>query len=287
MLVDGRAQVSMNLTDFNRTPLARVVESIRREAERYGVGIHHSELVGLIPQAALVDAAQWYMQLDQFIPDQILETRLYAAMQAEQVQMDPFLDELAAGTATPGGGSAAAYTAAMAASLIAMVARLTIGKKKYSEVEGEMKTILEGVLVLQNRLYQAVVQDAQAFEAVMKAYRMPKETEEQQTERNTAIEVAMKGATEVPLSVCADAVHIMAFAADVAERGNSNAVSDAGSAGALARAAFKAAQYNVRINIGSVSDKKLAQKWLDQVDELKTEVERHTARLDEIMQEQL
>jgi glutamate formiminotransferase/formiminotetrahydrofolate cyclodeaminase len=287
MLVDGRAQVSMNLTDFTRTPLAQVVESIRREAERYGVGIHHSELVGLIPQAALVDAAQWYMQLDQFVPDQILETRLYAAIQAEQAQMDPFLDELAAGTATPGGGSAAAYTAAMAASLVAMVARLTIGKKKYSEVEREMKTILEGVLALQDRLYTAVVQDAQAFEAVMKAYRMPKETDAQQAERKTAIEAAMKGAAEVPLGVCADAIHIMAFAADVAERGNSNAVSDAGSAGALASAAFKAAQYNVRINAGSVSDKKLAQKWLDRVDEYKAEAERHTARLDGIMQEQL
>jgi glutamate formiminotransferase/formiminotetrahydrofolate cyclodeaminase len=287
MLVDGKAQVSMNLTNFERTPIARVVESIRREAERYGVGIHHSELVGLIPQAALVDAAQWYMQLDQFVPDQILETRLYAAMQAEQGRMDPFLEELAAGTATPGGGSAAAYAAAMGASLVAMVARLTIGKNKYSEVEKEMQTILEGAEVLQKRLFDSVSADAQAFDAVMNAYRMPKETDQEVANRKAAIDDAMQGAAEVPLQVCSDAVHVIAFATEVAEHGNSNALSDAGSAGALAAAAFQAAQYNVRINAGSVSDKKLAQKWLDQVEKLQTEADRHSARLDAIIQQEL
>jgi glutamate formiminotransferase/formiminotetrahydrofolate cyclodeaminase len=287
MLVDGKAQVSMNLTNFERTPIARVVESIRREAERFGVGIHHSELVGLIPQAALVDAAQWYMQLDQFVPDQILETRLYAAMQAEQGRMDPFLEELAAGTATPGGGSAAAYAAAMGASLVAMVARLTIGKNKYSEVEKEMQTILEGAEVLQKRLFDSVSADAQAFDAVMNAYRMPKETDQEVANRKAAIDDAMQGAAEVPLQVCSDAVHVIAFATEVAEHGNSNALSDAGSAGALAAAAFQAAQYNVRINAGSVSDKKLAQKWLDQVEKLQTEADRHSARLDAIIQQEL
>jgi glutamate formiminotransferase/formiminotetrahydrofolate cyclodeaminase len=287
MLVDGRAQVSMNLTNFERTPLARVVESIRREAERHGVGIHHSELVGLIPQAALVDAAQWYMQLDQFMPDQILETRLYAAMQAEQVEMDPFLDELAAGKATPGGGSAAAYAGAMGASLVAMVARLTLGKNKYAAVQNEMETILEGALVLQDQLHASVEQDSQAFDAVMKAYRMPKEGEQAQSERKAAIQAAMKKAAEVPLKVCEQAVHVIAYAADLAEKGNSNAISDAGSAGALAAAAFKAAQYNVRINAGSVSDENQAKKWLDEVERLQIEAERHTTRLDKLMQEGL
>lgn len=287
MLVDGRAQVSMNLTNYERTPIARVVESIRREAERYGVGIHHSELVGLIPQAALVDAAQWYMQLDQFVPDQILETRLYAAMQAQEQQMDPFLSELSAGTATPGGGSAAAYAAAMGAALVSMVARLTIGKKKYAQVEQEMKTILEGAQALQERLFASVAQDAKAFEAVMDAYRLPKGSDQEQAERAEAIDSAMRGAAEVPLQVCRDAVHVMAFAADVAEKGNENAVSDAGSAGAMANAGFKAAQYNVRINANSVSDKKLAGKWIDELQKLQADGDRHTARLDAIMKEKV
>ena len=104
LLVDGRAQVSMNLTNFRETPLARVVEFIRREAQRYGVGIHHSELVGLIPQDALVDAAVWYTQMDQFEPEQVLERRLQATLSQEPQQPThaDFLSELAAGTPAPG-----------------------------------------------------------------------------------------------------------------------------------------------------------------------------------------
>lgn len=287
MLVDGRAQVSMNLTNFQRTPMARVVESIRREAERYGLGIHHSELVGLIPQAALVHAAQWYMQLDQFVPDQILETRLYAAMQAEQGGMDAFLQDLSAGTATPGGGSAAAYAAAMGASLTAMVARLTIGKKKYAEVESQMQSILEQSEPLQAKLYDAVARDAAAFEAVMAAYRLAKDSQKEQDERKQAIEKAMRTAAEVPLGVCRDSIQVMKLAAELAENGNRNAVSDAGSAGAMAQAAFKAAQYNVRINAGSIEDRKLAKGWLDELERLQTEADMLAGRLEEIMQSAL
>src|SRR5262245_10689914 len=142
LLVEGRAQVSMNLTNFQETPIARVVETIRREAERYGVGIHHSELVGLISQDALTDAAVWYLQLDQFDKEQIMETRLYESHESSLTENGPsFIEELAAPTPTPGGGSAAAYAAAMGAALVAMVAGLTIGKKKYANVEAAMQAI--------------------------------------------------------------------------------------------------------------------------------------------------
>jgi len=149
MLVEGHAQISMNLTNFHKTPLALVVEMIRREAARYGVMLHHAELVGLIPQAALVDAAVWYLQLDQFKPDQILEQKLFGSLPASQPPASEgspyspdFLDALASGAATPGGGSAAAYSGAAAAGLVSMVARLTIGKKKYADVESKMQAIL-------------------------------------------------------------------------------------------------------------------------------------------------
>ncbi|HEX5838883.1 MAG TPA: glutamate formimidoyltransferase, partial [Anaerolineales bacterium] len=103
LLVEGRAQVSMNLTNFRETPVARVVEMIRREAQRYGVGIHHSELVGLIPQDALTDAAVWYMQLDQFDKEQILESRLFESHASTPNENGPsFVEELAAPTPTPG-----------------------------------------------------------------------------------------------------------------------------------------------------------------------------------------
>ena len=185
LLVDGRAQVSMNLTNFRRTPIATVVEMIRREALRYGVNIHHSELVGLIPEEAIVDAAVWYTQMDQFQPDQILESRLYAAISeggkgesdgGNVLMFGNFLDALASGKPTPGGGSASAYAAAAGASLVEMVARLTIGKKKYSDVEREMQDVLEHVKILRKDLSIAVERDAAAFDAVMSAYRLPRDS---------------------------------------------------------------------------------------------------------------
>lgn len=266
-LVAGLAQVSMNLTNFRETPIARVVEAIRREAERYGVGVHHSELVGLIPQQALTDVAVWYTQLDQFTPDQVLETRLFGAplrlppnaphAGGEREAAD-FLDELAAPLPTPGGGSAAAYAAAMGAALVAMVAGLTIGKKKYADVEAEMHAIRHQAETLRLELAQAVEDDAAAFEAVLGAFRLPKETVEDEEVRGAAIELATLNATHIPLKVAGSSVRVMVLAARCAEAGNHNAISDAASAGALARAALLAAGYNVRINAHALQDKDTA-----------------------------
>ena len=265
VLVDGLAQVSMNFTDFTKTPLARVIETIRREANRYGVSVVRSELVGLIPQAALVDAAQWYLQLDQFEPDQILETRLYKAQSQTESESDLFLDDLAAGTAAPGGGSAAAYAGAMAAALVGMVARLTIGKKKYQEAQAEMQSIAENADHLRSLLHSAVTEDANAYTEVMKAMKLP-----EGEERDETLEAAMQHAAEVPLRVARDAVAIMALAAAVAQKGNANAISDAGSAMYLAHSAMHAAALTVRINAEAATDREAAQAWLQEIHGLET-----------------
>ncbi len=249
VLVDGMAQVSMNLTNFRKTPVARVVELIRREAERYGVAIHHSELVGLIPQEALVDAAVWYTQLDQFEKDQILETRLYASQEKAD-----FLDELANENPTPGGGSAAAHSGAMGAGLVAMVARLSIGRKKYAEVEEEMKGVLEEAEELRARLSQAVDEDAASFTAIMQAFKLPKATDEDKSIRSQAIQDATLYASEVPLQTARDSVNVMRLALKVARVGNSNAITDGASGAVMARAALTSAGYNVRINLTSLKD---------------------------------
>jgi glutamate formiminotransferase/formiminotetrahydrofolate cyclodeaminase len=261
MLVEGQAQVSMNLTDYNRTALETVVESIRREAARFGVGIKHSELVGLIPEAALIQAAQWYLQLDDFSPEQVLERRLLDAMQSDSIS-DVFLDDLAAGSATPGGGAAAAYAGAMAAGLVCMVARLTVGKKKYSEVEAEMQQVIQASEELRGELSDLRIKDIQAFDTVMNAYRMPKETDEEKEARTAAIKEATMHAADIPLQVCRAALESLKMAVQVAKDGNQNAISDAGTAGALALAALRGAGANVRINLADMQDDEQAAAWL-------------------------
>jgi glutamate formiminotransferase/formiminotetrahydrofolate cyclodeaminase len=272
-----------------------VVETIRREAQRYGHGVHHTELVGLIPQDALTDAAVWYTQLDQFGPEQVLETRLFAAMQSEDDEPDSdplggcsrcdFVEELASPTPAPGGGSAAAYAGAMGAALVCMVAGLTIGKKKYAEVEDEMKDILSHATNLREELQQTVEDDAAAFEAVMGAFKLPKETPEQQTARTAAIEMATLNAAHIPLHVARNSVKVMALAVRCAEIGNLNAISDAASGVAMARAALTAAGYNVRININSLPDKSVGAHLFDELQNVETQAVTIEEKLRKLMAE--
>ncbi len=271
LLVEGRAQVSMNLTNFRGTPLAQVVEMIRREAMRYGVGVHHSELVGLIPQEALIEAARWYLQLDQFEPEQVLEQKLASAAEtggkAGALGGD-FLDALAADTPTPGGGSAAAYSAAEGAALVGMVGRLTVGRKKYAEIEGQMKEMVAQADKLRQELSRAVERDAQAFEAVMAAFRLPKGSPEEQAARLQAVEQATLGAAQVPLEVAGMAAEVIELALQAVTHGNVNAVSDGAAAAALARAALTVAGYNVRINLVGLKDGAAKESLLEKLHEL-------------------
>jgi glutamate formiminotransferase/formiminotetrahydrofolate cyclodeaminase len=260
LLVEGRAQVSMNLTNYRETPIGRVVEFVRREAQRYGVGLHHCELVGLIPQEALVDAAVWYLQLDQFDADQILERQLYAAGPAETsgpsgmetapaFGAGPFLDALAAGTVAPAGGSAAAFSGAAAAALVAMVARLTLGKPKYASAEVEMQAVLQRAESLRVALSQGIVRDAGAFKVVMDAYTLPKDTPEQQAYRLAAVEAALLTAAQEPLLTARLSLQTMQLALQAVKVGNLNAISDAGTAAILARAALSGAGLSIRANL--------------------------------------
>lgn len=256
MLVNGRAQISMNLTNYHKTPLTLVVETVRCEAARYGVMIHHAELVGLIPQDALVEAAAWYLQLDQFKPDQILEQKLYAVQQSTQQPSieyseyaTKFLDALASNAATPGGGSASAYSGAAAASLVSMVARLTIGKKKYTKVESRMQTILTQAEALRNDLTQSIQLDASAFEGVMAAYKLTKDTHERQDIRRKAIEQATLLATQAPMGVAHKSLRVLELAEQIIQFGNVTALSDGATGAALAKAAIIGAGYNIRLNV--------------------------------------
>ena len=272
-LVDGRAQVSMNLTDYRQTPIARVVETIRREALRYGVGLHHTELVGLIPQEALIDTAVWYTQLDQFSPEQVLESRLSASAPAETgaSQSADFLDQLASALPAPGGGSAAAYAGAMGAGLVSMVAGLTLGRKKYAAEEARMQAALAEAETLRAALFAAVAEDSAAFEAVMAAFRLPRETPQQVELRASQIESATLQAARVPLEVTRKALRVIELAALVTSLGNLNAISDGASGAAMARAALTAAGTNVRINVSSLTDKSSGQPLLQELKQVEAQ----------------
>jgi len=264
MLVDGRAQVSMNLTDFQGTPLAQVVEMVRRQAARYGVGIQSSELVGLIPQAAVNDAACWYLQLDGFKPDQILENRLASALKEMPAGTNGagFLEALASADPTPGGGSAAAYSAAAGAALVAMVAKLTIGRKKYIEVQSEMQAVLKQAEELRTQLNSDVDRDAAAYTLVLDAFGMVKDTPEERTLREKQIQAATLQAAQVPLEVARRALAVMNLAEKAVSMGNVNAISDGASGAALARAALTSAGYNIRINARDLHDRETARSLI-------------------------
>lgn len=165
-----------------------------------------------------------------------------------------FTDELASNSPAPGGGSIAALAAALSAALTSMVCRLTIGKKKYADVEPEMQSVLARSEELRASLTSLIDRDTDAFTEVMRAFALPKETDEQKRARTEAIEHAMKEAVRVPLEVmhlCAD---LAALASVAASKGNRNSVSDAGVAALMIQASCRGAALNVKINLGSITD---------------------------------
>jgi len=174
-LVRGLAQVSMNLTDFEQTPIHRVFEAVRAEAARYGVLPQSSEIVGLIPKKALEQSAEWFLQIENFDSSLILENRLAGVMGGKmavggiRAGVEPFIEQLAAPTATPGGGSAAAAAGAMAAGLGKMVATMSRGKKAYAQYESQLSEAIARLSQLREDLKLAIDADAESFKEVMAA----------------------------------------------------------------------------------------------------------------------
>ncbi len=263
-LVEGQAQVSMNLTDFNKTPIYLVQEAVKREASRYGLSITKAELVGLIPEQALLESAKWYLQIDDIDDDQILELRLTSKEDTDIVP-HAYLEATASGTPTPGGGSAAALTGAVAAALTQMVSNLTVGRKKYKHVEAEAKELLNSAAMLQAKLANAVVEDSVAFEQLMVAW---KENSLSEEEREVNIEAATFQAAAIPISVARLSFEVAQLAKRIASFGNANAVTDAAAAAILAQSAVKIAAMNVKINAVGLKDREQAKRWLEELDQL-------------------
>ena len=258
-LVRGLAQVSMNLTDFDQTPIHRAFEFVKREAARYGVIPVSSEIVGLIPKKALEQAAEWFLQVENFDSSLILENRLAAVMTGKmavgglRAGVEPFIEQLAAPTATPGGGSAAAASGAMAAALASMVASMSRGKKPYVQYESQLSQAIARLSQLREELKSAIDADADSYNVVMKAYKLAKSSEGNASDGG-GIGSALKQATSVPLGVAEKVVEVAEIAKDLKPVTNPNMKSDLTTAIALAKAALEGALANVEINLDSLKN---------------------------------
>jgi len=250
LLVNGRAQISMNLTDFTKTPIHRAQELLRAEAARYGYQIAYSEVVGLIPEQALIDTARWHLQLDLFDETQILERKMQIAETRNDVLPVAFLEAVASSEPTPGGGSVAALAGALAAGLAGMVAHATIGKKKYAGVEAEMRERAAQADSLRARLTSAINEDSDSFDRLMVAFRLPKE----ETTRPERIQSATLEATEVPLETARQTLEAMRCLKDIVAHGNVNAVTDAAAGVHMALAGVETAVLNVMVNLKGLED---------------------------------
>ncbi len=289
-----RAQISINLTNYKVTPPQLVLEKVRELASEMGMQVTGSELVGLIPKAALVEAGKFYLQrLNEStgIPEKmIMQTAIqsmglaelapfevdkkvieYAIARKEMLvnlKLDAFCDLLSTDAPAPGGGSVAALCSAISGALSAMVANLTIGKKGYEKVTEEaLKLAPQGQDIKQKSL-EVIDKDTDAFFAMMEAMRLPKKTEAEIELRNAQIEKWTQEAINAPLTTMHLANSAAELAAKIAKIGNANALSDAGVAALTALCSSQSAYYNILINLPGITDEHFKQKTLATAKEL-------------------
>lgn len=249
-----RAQVSMNLVNVEATPIPRVLALVRAEAARHGAAISGCEVVGLVPEHAMLDAAEHGLQLEGFRRDQVLELRLRRPPLSEAVTVAGFFDQVAAPTPTPGGGTVSAFVGALASCLTTMVANLTIGKKKYAASEPALLELKGEAASLRGQLLALGRKDSEAFEAVLRARRLPQATPAELEARERAIAAAGLEAARVPLETTTACLQVLELATSAARLGNVNAASDAGVAGLMAGASAEGALLNVQINLKSLPE---------------------------------
>ncbi|MCB5255397.1 MAG: glutamate formimidoyltransferase [Candidatus Cloacimonadaceae bacterium] len=294
--IDGynRAQISINLTNYKITPPHAVLDKVREMAHEMGMEVTGSELVGLIPKAAILESGKYYlnkMNESTGIPEKmIMETAIqsmglaelspfdldkkvieYAIAKADRLatkSVTDFCDLLSTDSPTPGGGSVAALCLAMSGALSAMVANLTIDKKGYEKVQDAARKYAPMGQEIKESAIRCVDVDSDAFDSMMEALRLPKKTDEEIAYRNQQIELGTQAAIIAPLNVLRISLRALQLAKEVAKIGNINALSDAGVAALTALAAAKAANFNVLINISGITDEDFKKNTLAEAKEL-------------------
>lgn len=302
-----RAQVTINILDHIETPIHIVFEAAKEQAEKLGARVTGSELVGLIPKDAMLEAGRYYLKkqgsssavsereliriavismgLNELSPfdveKKIIEYNFINRKGLIYMKVNDFLEELASDSPAPGGGSVAALAGSLSAALTSMVSNLTFGKKGYEGKNELMEKTGVEAQQLKDGLLKTVDTDTEAFNKVMAAMKMPKKTDEEKAKRTKALDEANKEATLIPLSVLEKTIAALKLAAVVAKDGNQNSLSDSGVAAIMAKASAHGAYYNVLINLGGIEDKgwvkeirEKADKYLAEANKLAGEIEK-------------
>jgi len=299
MYDENIAQVSMNLLNFREVNLHDVFEAVKEEAKKLGVEVTGSEVVGLVPKESLVLAGKFYSQkhnlkiineeelvllsieklglsnLYPFKPEEkVIEYMIEETGALASMKIKEFINELASSSPAPGGGSVAALVGSLGAALSSMVCNLTIYKEKYSDVQDEIKEILKKSEKLRKKLIKLIDEDTEAFNDVMKAFKMPKETDEQKKKRSIAIQEGYKKATSIPLDTSKTCEEILDLSMIVAKKGNQNSITDSAVSAIMARSAVESAILNVKINLGSIKDDKFVNNINSEIENLQKSSER-------------
>ncbi len=309
----NRAQISINLTNYKITPPHLVLDKVRELASDMGVQVTGSELVGLLPKAAILESGKYYLEkMNESIgiPEKmIMETAIQSMGLAElgdfdldkkvieyaiakkdklaNLQITEFCDLLSTDAPAPGGGSVAALCVAMSGSLSAMVSNLTIDKKGYEDVQKEAREYAAAAQCIKEDSIRCIDVDTDAFYALMDAMRLPRKTDEEKAYRAQQMELSTQAAIIAPLETLKISLRALELAEKVAKIGNLNALSDAGVAALTALAAAKAANFNILINMADVTDKEFEKNTLAEAKELITKCEEISARVEKDVESRL
>ena len=308
MLDENIAQVSMNLLNYREVNLHDVFEAVKEEGKKLGAKATGSEIVGLVPKESLVLAGKFYSKkeglkisdeeelvalaidklgLSELYPfkleEKVIEYMVEETGYLASMKVNGFLSELASSSPAPGGGSVAALAGSLGAALSSMVCNLTIGKEKYADVQDEIKETLKKSEQLRKDLIKLIDEDTEAFNGVMKAFKMPKDTEEQKKKRSEVIQEGYKTAAKVPLETAKTCEKILDVALVVAEKGNINSITDAAVSALMAKAGVESAILNVKTNLGSIKDKAFVKKISSEIGNLQKNTAKKTENIIKIV----
>ena len=304
MYDENIAQVSMNLLNYREVNLHDVFEAVQEEAGKLGAKATGSEIVGLVPKESLILAGKFYSKKDDLkisdeeeivalaidklglselypfkLEEKVIEYMIEEEGPLASMKVNNFLSELASSSPAPGGGSVAALAGGLGAALSSMVCNLTIGKEKYADVQGEIKEALKKSEQLRKDLTRLIDEDTEAFNDVMKAFKLPKETEEQKKKRSRAIQEGYKTAARVPLETTRTCEKILDVAMVVAKKGNQNSITDSAVSALMAQAGGESAILNVKINLGSIKDETFVKKISSELGKLQINTDNKTREI--------